>query len=181
MHRTEAQDELYGGADLHGNNVFLTLCDRQGKRVMQRRVKSNLKAVSQALGPYEGRVSRLAVESTYNWYWFVDGLREQGWDVRLANPAKMGQYEGLKMTDDASDAGWIAEQVPFRDSARELCVSQGSAADPGCVKAANVNRPATDAVAVEFAESLRPAWAGLPECLPAQAVEATGGGGVETG
>lgn len=111
MRTTKAQDELYGGADLHGNNVFLTLCDGQGKRVMQRRVRSNLKAVNQVLAPYEGRVSRLAVESTYNWYWFVDGLREQGWDVRLANPAKMGQYEGLKVTDDASDAGWIAEQM----------------------------------------------------------------------
>jgi transposase len=31
--------------------------------------------------------------------------------VRLANPAKMDQYEGLKVTDDASDAGWMAEQL----------------------------------------------------------------------
>ena len=79
MHKTEAQDGLYGGADLHGNNVFLTLCDRQGKRVMQRRVKANIDAVKRALEPYEGQVSRLAVESTYNWYWFVDGLCDQGW------------------------------------------------------------------------------------------------------
>jgi transposase len=53
----------------------------------------------------------MAVESTYNWYWFVDGLREQGRDIRLANPAKMDQYEGLKSTDDASDACWLAEHV----------------------------------------------------------------------
>ena len=111
MHTTEAHDGLYCGADLHGNNVFLTLCDGQGQRVMERRVKANLVAVNTALDPYWERIQQVAVESTYNWYWFVDGLRAQGRDVRLANPAKMDQYAGLKAADDASDAGWIAEQM----------------------------------------------------------------------
>jgi transposase len=111
MHTTEARDGLYCGADLHGNNVFLTLCDGQGHRVMERRVKANLAAVNAALAPYGERIAQVAVESTYNWYWFVDGLRSQGRDVRLANPAKMDQYAGLKASDDASDAGWIAEQM----------------------------------------------------------------------
>lgn len=108
---TEAQDRYYCGADLHGSNVFLTVCDSQGKRVMQRRVKANLEAVNEALDGYWSRIQRVAVESTYNWYWFVDGLRSQGRDVRLANPVRMGQYKGLKATDDASDAGWMAEQL----------------------------------------------------------------------
>lgn len=111
MQTTEARKQLYCGADLHGNNVFLTVCDEQGQRMMERRVKANLVAVNQALEPYWGRVKQVAVESTYNWYWFVDGLRSQGRDVRLANPAKMEQYSGLKVGDDASDAGWIAEQM----------------------------------------------------------------------
>jgi transposase len=111
MHTTEAEERLYCGADLHGKNVFLALCDEQGKRVMERRVKANLAAVSAALAPYGERIERVAVESTYNWYWLVDGLRAQGRDVRLANPAKMDQYAGLKVADDASDAGWIAEQM----------------------------------------------------------------------
>jgi transposase len=111
MHTTEAQSKLYCGADLHGNNVFLTLCDEHGRRVLERRVKADLPSVTTALAPYKERVERVAVESTYNWYWFVDGLRAQDLDVRLANPAKMDQYEGLKAADDASDAGWIAEQM----------------------------------------------------------------------
>jgi transposase len=111
MPTTEAQGELYCGSDLHGNNVFLTLCDKEGKRVMERRVKANLEAVNRALDPYWSQIRSVAVESTYNWYWFVDGLRSQGRDVRLANPARMEQYEGLKASDDASDAGWIAEQA----------------------------------------------------------------------
>ena len=48
------------------------------------------------------------VESTYNWYWLVDGLMEAGYRVHLANPAAIQQYSGLKYTDDHSDARWLA-------------------------------------------------------------------------
>ena len=48
------------------------------------------------------------VESTYNWYWLVDGLMDQGHRVNLANTAAIQQYEGLKYTDDHSDARWLA-------------------------------------------------------------------------
>lgn len=111
MQATEAQKRSYCGADQQGNNVFVTLCDGEGKRVMERRVKASLAAVNTALAPHWDRVKQVPVESTYNWYWFVDGLRSQGRDVRLANPAKMDQYSGLKVSDDASDEGWIAEQM----------------------------------------------------------------------
>ena len=46
------------------------------------------------------------VESTYNWYWLVDGLMDADYRVHLANPA-IQQYNGLKYSDDHSDAvGW---------------------------------------------------------------------------
>jgi transposase len=48
------------------------------------------------------------VESTFNWYWLVDGLMDQGHKVHLANTAAIQQYEGLKYTDDHSDARWLA-------------------------------------------------------------------------
>ena len=55
MPTTETQDKFYCGSDLHGNNVFLTLCNQEGQRVMQRRVKANLASVNQALEPYMER------------------------------------------------------------------------------------------------------------------------------
>jgi transposase len=91
MQTAEAQNELYCGADLHGNNVFLTLCDGTGQRVMERRVKANLAAVNTALKPYGDRVKQVAVESTYNWYWFVDGLRSQGRDALRRRMLIVGQ------------------------------------------------------------------------------------------
>lgn len=104
-------DELYAGADLHGNNVFLSVCDSEGNTQFKRRVKPNLAAVNEALDPYWSNIKAMGVESTFNWYWLVDGLRAQGQDVRLGNPAKMKQYSGLKCTDDASDAQWLAELI----------------------------------------------------------------------
>ena len=110
MQMTKA-NELYAGADLHGNNVFLSVCDHDGGNVFRRRVKTNLAAVNAALDPFWDRIEVLGVESTFNWYWFVDGLREQGRNVKLGNPAKMAQYEGIKFTNDLTDADWLAEQL----------------------------------------------------------------------
>jgi transposase len=38
----------------------------------------------------------------------VDGLMDRGHRVHLANTAAVQQYEGLKYTDDTSDARWLA-------------------------------------------------------------------------
>ena len=48
------------------------------------------------------------MESTYNWYWLVDGLMDEGHRMHLANTAAIQQYEGLKYTDDPYDARWLA-------------------------------------------------------------------------
>ena len=109
--QTTGTAELYAGADLHGNNVFLSVCDQDGGNVFRKRVKANLIAVNAALDPFWDRIKSIGVESTFNWYWFVDGLREQGVDVKLGNPAKMAQYSGIKITNDLTDADWLAEQL----------------------------------------------------------------------
>ena len=50
----------------------------------------------------------VVVESTYNWYWIVDGLRDANHKVYLANPTAAAGYHGLKHTDDKTDARWLA-------------------------------------------------------------------------
>ena len=49
------------------------------------------------------------MESTFNWYWLVDGLEDLGYRVLLAKPAELTQYDGLKHADDQSDAFFLAE------------------------------------------------------------------------
>jgi transposase len=56
-------------------------------------------------------IEGLVVESTYNWYWLVDGLMDAGYRLHLANPAAIQQYSGLKYTNDQSDARWLAHML----------------------------------------------------------------------
>jgi transposase len=99
---------LYGGIDLHANNSVVVLLDEQDQMVYQQRLSNHLPTILERLAPYQADLKGVVVESTYNWYWLVDGLMEADYRVHLANPAAMQQYSGLKYTDDYSDARWLA-------------------------------------------------------------------------
>ena len=100
--------------DLHSNNVVIGVMDTDGKRVANRKVDCDLKAVARFLAPFKKRLQEIAVESTYNWYWLVDGLRALKYPVVLANPAGMEQYRGVKHADDTHDAFFIAELLRLK-------------------------------------------------------------------
>jgi transposase len=100
--------KLYGAIDLHSNNNVTVLIDEQDQVVYQKRLPNDLPLIAQQLSAYQDALQGIVVESTYNWYWLVDGLMEQGHRVHLANTAAIQQYEGLKYTDDTSDARWLA-------------------------------------------------------------------------
>ena len=106
-------EALYCGIDLHSNNGFYGIVENSGKRVYKKRLKNNLEDVLTALSPYKERIEDIAVESTYNWYWLVDGLMDNGYKdkVKLANPAAMQQYSGIKNADDKTDAFFLADQL----------------------------------------------------------------------
>jgi len=72
-------------------------------------VACKLEEVLKVFAPYQKQIDTVAVESTYNWYWLVDGLTEHGYKVALANPAQIDQYDGLKHTDDKSDVFFLTE------------------------------------------------------------------------
>src|SRR5947208_6078998 len=99
---------LYGGIDLHANNSVVVLLNEQDQVIYQKRLPNHLPTILEPLSLHHGEIEGLVVESTYNWYWLVDGLMEAGYRVHLANPAAIQQYNGLKYTDDHSDARWLA-------------------------------------------------------------------------
>jgi len=103
--------KLMAGIDLHSNNLFCAIVDMNGKRVFEKKLPCDLESVLQALKPFKKRLEKVAVESTYNWYWLVDGLQDDGYPVVLANPAAMQQYDGLKHADDKSDGFFLAEML----------------------------------------------------------------------
>ena len=101
--------KLCGGIDLHSTNSVVGLTDEQDRVAYRKRLPNDLAVILQELQPYQDAIEGLVVESTYNWYWLVDGLMEAGYRVHLANTAAIVQYEGLKYTDDDSDACWLAK------------------------------------------------------------------------
>ena len=88
---------------------MIGVMDMNGKRLASRKVPCELSEVVKFMAPYKKRLERVAVESTYNWYWLVDGLQALKYPVVLANPAGMVQYSGIKHADNTNDAFFLAE------------------------------------------------------------------------
>ena len=100
--------ETYAGIDLHSSNNFIGVINDKDKILYGKRHANRLDDVLRALDPFKDSLKGVVVESTFNWYWLVDGLQEHGYQVHLANPSAIQQYEGLKHTDDPWDSFWLA-------------------------------------------------------------------------
>jgi transposase len=100
--------KAYAGIDLHSSNNFIGIIDETDKRLYSKRHENRVDVVLKVLRPFKRNLQGIVVESTYNWYWLVDGLKEKGYNVHLANPSAIKQYEGLKHTDDQWDSFWLA-------------------------------------------------------------------------
>ena len=100
--------QLYCGIDLHSNNSMISLIDDTDRLISEKRLDNNLEIITQHLQPYAQDLTGIVVESTYNWYWLVDGLIENDYSVHLANTLAIKQYNGIKHTNDATDARFLA-------------------------------------------------------------------------
>jgi transposase len=99
---------LYCGIDLHSTRSWIAILDQKLNPVRQAKFDNDLATIVGFLEPYRTDLAGIAVESTFNWYWLVDGLMEAGHRVHLTNTWEAKQYDGLKYTDDRHDARWLA-------------------------------------------------------------------------
>jgi transposase len=97
------------GIDLHSNNSVVVVADDDDQVVYQKRLPNDLAAIAAALAPHREETVGVVIESTYNWYWLVDGLMEAGYRVHLAHPAAIKKYEGIKHSGDFADAAYLAQ------------------------------------------------------------------------
>lgn len=104
----EADMKYYCGMDLHSSNTVIVVINERDERLVERRISNELPLILAQLEPHRASITSIAVESTYNWYWLVDGLMDHGYDVKLVNTAAVQQYEGLKQIGDRHDAFWLA-------------------------------------------------------------------------
>lgn len=125
---------LYAACDLHSNNTVLAVIDDAGTQRYRHRLPNDLPLIDAALAPFRSELTGVAVESTYNAYWLIDGLQKAGYPAQMVNTLAVPQYAGLKHGDDDSDALHLAnlmrlgllptayiyprEQRPLRDLMR---------------------------------------------------------------
>lgn len=100
--------KLYAGVDLHSTNSYVVLLNENGELQYKKRLPNDMQTILCELKSFDN-IESVVVESTYNWYWLVDGLKEAGYHVRLANTCAIQQYNGLKHSNDKTDARWLAE------------------------------------------------------------------------
>jgi len=130
-------EQVYGAFDLHSTNNHLAISDHEDKRLYKKKLPNYQDVILAELEPFRQRLAGIVVESTFNWYWLVDLLMNEGYRVHLANPAGIQKYKGLKYSDDNHDAFWLAhllrlgilpegyiypkEDRPIRDLLRKRC------------------------------------------------------------
>lgn len=98
----------YSAIDLHSNNNVLVVIDESDRVLVEKRLPNELSRVIELLAPHRDEIAGVVVESTFNWYWLVDGLQAAGFKVHLANTVAIKKYEGLKHSGDQTDARYLA-------------------------------------------------------------------------
>src|ERR1700730_17562957 len=98
----------YSGIDLHSNNSVITVIDETDRVMAEKRLPNDLTKILAFLAPWKCELAGVVIESTFNWYWLVDGLQAAGFTVHLAHTTAVRQYDGLKHSGDETDARYLA-------------------------------------------------------------------------
>src|SRR5207247_4989423 len=100
--------KFYCGIDLSARDCHVCVIDEQLKIVVQQKLRNELVKICQLLGPYKAKL-KIVVESTFNWYWLIDGLQAEGFDVVLAHTLGLYLITGAKVKTDRRDAYSVAK------------------------------------------------------------------------
>lgn len=98
----------YVGVDLHKERSWFYVTNEHGKRIDSQSI-ANLPEVLRAYYVTIPRPFTLAVETTYNWYYFVDLAEEYADKVYLANSYELKAFAKRNKKTDKIDARLIAD------------------------------------------------------------------------
>jgi len=130
--------ELYAGIDLHSNDNVLVVLDESDRVIYQKRLPNVLADIVAALASCQSTIKGVAVESTYNWYWLVDGLQEGDtpciWSTRQRSNNMTGSSTAATSATQGTwrtCCGWgYCRRATSTRAKRALCA-------PYCASAAN--------------------------------------------
>lgn len=99
---------IYCGIDLGARASQIGVINEDLQVLVDEKVRNELPEIIQRLEPYKPQL-QIAVETTFNWYWLVDGLQAAGYAVRLAHALGVRLISGAKIKTDRRDALALAK------------------------------------------------------------------------
>ncbi len=99
---------FYCGMDLSARDCQVCVIDEDLSCLVQQKVRNELPSILRLIEPFKASL-QIVVESTFNWYWLVDGLQEAGYDVCLAHTLGLYMITGAKVKTDRRDALALAK------------------------------------------------------------------------
>lgn len=99
---------FYCGLDLSARSCQVCVIDERLRVHVQEKVPNDLYKIMGLLEPFK-RTLETVVESTFNWYWLVDGLQEARYDVVLAHTLGLHMITAAKVKTDPRDALALAK------------------------------------------------------------------------
>lgn len=64
------------GIDLHSDSNYTGVIDKKDSRIFRKKLLNDFAVILKELEPFRKEIQGIVAESTYNWYWLVDGLQE---------------------------------------------------------------------------------------------------------
>ena len=99
---------FYCGIDLSARDSHLCVLDDSLSVHLQQKSANELTRISNLLDPFKPDL-KIVVESTFNWYWLVDGLQALDFDVSLAHTLGLSMITQAKVKTDRRDAFTLAK------------------------------------------------------------------------
>lgn len=96
------------GIDLHAHNMAVCIMDKNGKVLVRKSIKCEIDPLMNILKPYRKSIT-VGVESTFNWYWLLDGLKRHKINCHLGHALYIKRMSGNKHKNDSNDARALAD------------------------------------------------------------------------
>jgi transposase len=96
------------GIDLHAREMSICVMDVTGNVLLKKDMSCSINVFLRHIEPYK-RSLTVGVESTYNWYWLLDKLKESKITCALGHALYIKRMKGGKHKNDPVDAGDIAD------------------------------------------------------------------------
>jgi transposase len=95
------------GIDLHGRSLYVCVLDRDGEKLLHRRISTDPERLLKVLAPFREDLV-IGVECMFSWYWLADLCVDEGIEFVLGHALEMKAVHGAKTGNDQKDSERIA-------------------------------------------------------------------------